>query len=332
MQRILVGILAGLIAISINATGAKANVKIEKTQYSHYGECYKISNDTVELFVTTEIGPRVICYRFIGGTNMFAELGPDDKAKVDLNAWQPWGGHRLWHAPEVSPRTYVPDNGPVTAEMIGKSTLSVAPPLETSTGIQKSIYIELDKEGTGVTLTHTLKNKGVWPIELAPWGLTIMNGGGVTIIPQEPFVSHDDKLLPSRPMVLWNFTDMADPRWTFGTKYVRLRTDAKLESPQKIGMMNTLGWSGYLREGTLFVKRYPYVQGANYTDYGCNCETYTAGTFMEVESLGPLTKLEPGESVTHVEHWFLFKDVKIGDTEDSLDKAISPLIAKTVVK
>lgn len=310
-----------------------ANVKIEKVKYSHYGECYKLSNGTVDVLVTLDVGPRVIFYGFTGGENNLAELGPDAKVPTEFGEWHPWGGHRLWHAPEVLPRSYMPDNGPVESEMIGKSTVRVAPALEKETGIQKQIHVSLDREGTGVTLTHILTNKGIWPVELAPWALTIVRGGGQTILPQEPFVSHDDKLLPARSLTLWGFTDMSDPRWTFGKKYVRLKTDSKITgNPQKIGAMNKLGWAGYLRDKTLFIKRFPYIEGANYPDYGCNFETYTDGDFMEVETLAPLVKLEPGESATHVEHWYLFKDVNAGATEDSLDKAISPLVAKTSVR
>jgi len=54
------------------------------------------------------------------------------------------------------------------------------------------------------------------------------------------------------------------------------------------------------------VKRFPYIEGATYPDCGCNFETYTAGDFMEVETLAPLTKLQPNESVTHIEQWYLF--------------------------
>ena len=50
----------------------------------------------------------------------------------------------------------------------------------------------------------------------------------------------------------------------------------------------------YLRGETLFVKRAAYVEGATYPDYNCNFETYTAGAFIEVESLAPLQRLEPG--------------------------------------
>ncbi len=304
-------------------------VKIEKVKYAAYGDCYKLTNGTVDVLVTLDLGPRIIYYGFTGGENMLAELGPDAVNKTEYGEWHPWGGHRLWHAPEVLPRSYVPDNGPVKAEIIGNSSVSVAPPLEEQTRIQKNIMISLDREGTGVTITHTLKNKGVWPVELAPWALTIVKGGGQTIVPQEPFVSHDEKLLPARSLALWSFTDMSDPRWSFGKRYIRLRTDSKLTDPQKIGVAVHQGWAGYLLDKTLFIKRFPYVEGAKYPDFGSNFETYTAGDFMEVETLGPLAKIEPKEIATHVEHWYLFKDVDAGDTEETLDKAIAPLVKKT---
>lgn len=320
--------LLSMAALSGTANNAATPVKIEKVKYATYGNCYKLTNGTVDVLVTLDVGPRIIFYGFSGGENNLAELGPDSVVKSEFGEWHPWGGHRLWHAPEVLPRSYVPDDNPVDSEVIGNSTIRVAPQLEAATHIQKEMMISLDREGTGVTITHTLKNKGQWPIELAPWGLTIVKGGGTTIIPQEPFISHDDKLLPARSLTLWNFTDMSDSRWTFGKRYLRLRTDSKLKFPQKIGAAVHDGWAGYLRGKTLFVKRFPYVEGATYPDFGCNFETYTDGDFMEVETLAPLTKIDPSETATHVEHWSLFADVNAGDTEESLDRAIAPLVKK----
>lgn len=321
--------LLGMATLSGTALNNATPVKIEKVKYANYGNCYKLSNGTVDVLVTLDLGPRVIFYGFTGGENNLAELGPEALVHTELGDWHPWGGHRLWHAPEVMPRSYVPDNGPVDSEIIGNSTVRVAPPLELATNIQKEMLISLDRDGAGVTITHTLKNKGLWPVELAPWALTIMKGGGTTIFPQEPFISHDEKLLPARSMTLWNFTDMGDSRWTFGKRFVRLRTDSNLKFPQKIGAAVHQGWAGYLRDKTLFLKRFPYVEGATYPDFGSNFETYTDGDFMEIETLAPLAKLQPKETVTHVEHWYLFNDVDAGDTEDTLNKAITPLIVKT---
>jgi hypothetical protein len=62
---------------------------------------------------------------------------------------------------------------------------------------------------------------------------------------------------------------------------------------------------------------------------GCNYETFTKGTFLELESLGPLARLEPGESTTHVERWYLFPAVRFSAEDDELAAALAPVIAQT---
>ena len=152
-----------------------------------------------------------------------------------------------------------------------------------------------------------------------------MNGGGTVIIPNEPFKTHDEALLPARALATWAYTDLSDPRWTLGRKYIRLRTDASMSTPQKIGVANRQGWAGYLRRDLLFVKRVRWEEGASYPDFGVNTETYTAANFIELETLGPLRRLQPGDSATHEERWSLFKGVDAGTTEASLDAALQPL-------
>ena len=59
----------------------------------------------------------------------------------------------------------------------------------------------------------------------------------------------------------------------------------------------------------LFIKSFTFRPGAEYPDRGCSFETYTDAQILELESLGPLTTLQPGASVEHVEHWHLVRDV-----------------------
>jgi hypothetical protein len=315
-------------AILVLAAPVWGEVKMEKVQYFNQPNCYRLTNGTVELIVTTDIGPRIIRYGFPGGGNILAEL-PDSSVKTAFGEWKAYGGHRLWHAPEAMPRTYSPDSSPIDFKIEGTDTIHLTQPVEEKTGIQKEIIVTMDADGSGVTIKHRLTNKGVWAIDLAPWALTIMRGGGVTVIPQEPYISHDDFLLPARPLVLWHYTDLADPRWTIGRKYLQLKTVEAGTEPQKAGVANKQGWCAYSLNKTLFVKRFPYKDGSNYPDQGCNNEVYTAGSFMEVETLGPMNHLEPGQSAEHVERWYLYKGIDIGATEASLDAAISPIVAET---
>src|SRR5262249_26658688 len=143
-------------------------------------------------------------------------------------------------------------------------TLKLIQPTEQSTGIQKRIEITLDPNANRVKLVHHLTNHNQWAVDLAAWALTVMKGPGTAIFPQEMFVS---QLLPVRPMVMWGYTNMADKRWTWGTKYVLLRSDPAAEKPQKVGLGNTLGWAAYASNGMIFVKRFAFDPKATYPDF-----------------------------------------------------------------
>ena len=50
--------------------------RYEVVSYKHYGRCYRMFNDKIELLITAELGPRIIRFGFIGGENEFAEVDP----------------------------------------------------------------------------------------------------------------------------------------------------------------------------------------------------------------------------------------------------------------
>jgi len=89
-----------------------SNVKIKEVTYKLHEKCLQISNEEVDLIVTTQEGPRIIRYGFSGQRNQFCDDAP---LTLDVKGekWRLMGGHRLWHSPEKFPRTYMPDNKPV---------------------------------------------------------------------------------------------------------------------------------------------------------------------------------------------------------------------------
>jgi hypothetical protein len=319
--------LVGLICLTGLVGSAAADVTVERVTYMKQPNCIRLSNGTVEVVLTTAIGPRVIRYAFVGGDNILGEV-PELTTKTALGDWKPWGGHRVWSAPEGMPRSYWPDNAPIEARVDG-NTVHLTQAVEQATGIRKELVITLAPTGTAVTIENRLTNTSLWTIDAAVWAMTIMNAGGAVILPQEPYKSHDEALQPARSVTLWSYTDFSDPRWKMGSKFLRLRTDASMSASQKVGVANHQGWAGYLRKGTLFVKRVDWKDGGSYPDGGVNVETYTAGTFLELETLGVMTRVEPGASITHEERWFLFKDVKDDPSDDALAGTLAPLLAST---
>lgn len=318
--------LSGRLSLLLVLLPLHAQVRMEKMSHGGWTNCIRLANDHLELIATTEVGPRVLHLARPGGSNVF-KVWPDQLGRTGGSEWRIYGGHRLWHAPEVRPRTYAPDNDPVQADWDGRR-LRLTAPVETGTGVQKELELVLTTNQPAVTVVHRLYNRGPWEIELAPWALSVCQGPGRAIVPQEPPVAHAERLLPVRTMALWGYTDMQDPRYTWGTRLVQVRSDPERRTSQKVGFMNTQGWAAYVRAGEVFLKRFAFDPRARYADLGCNLEVYTNGDMLELETLGPLSRLAPGAAVEHVERWYLFP-VAVGETEAELDAALSALVRQT---
>jgi hypothetical protein len=300
------------------------SVTNETIDFGGWPGCIRLSNGEIELVATTAIGPRIIRLGFVGGQNLFHNY-PATLGRTGGREWNNYGGHRLWHAPEVVPRTYAPDNVPVEHAWDGETL--ILRNAEEPNGLEKETRVTLSPNSPRVEVAHRIVNRNPWAVELAAWALSVMAPGGRAIYPQEDFKPHPDCLVPARPLVLWHFTDMSDPRWTWGRKYVQLRQDPTATTKQKAGFLNSKGWAAYVLGGDAFIKGYPCEPGATYADMGCNTETYTDSDMLEVETLGPLTRLEPGAHVDHVESWLLAK-ADCGPSDADIDANILPLAAR----
>lgn len=312
----LTGILTGLVL----ALTAQAEVTMEKVNFGGWPNSIRLSNGAIELVATTDVGPRIIRLALPGGENVF-KVWSEQAGVKGGDKWNIFGGHRFWHAPEDKVRTYQPDNEPVEVSW-ENGVLKLVQKTEAKTGLQKEIEIVMHPKEARVEVRHRLRNHNLWAVEAAPWALSVMQGPGRAILPQEP-PSKD--LLPARPMAMWGYTDMGDPRWTWGTKYIQLRCDPENKKAQKIGIRNSPGWMAYQGPTALFFKRMPFDAKATYPDFGCNTELYTNGDMLEMETVGALTQLAPGASVEHVEVWFLLK-YQVGLDEAVMSDKLPPLV------
>lgn len=275
--------------------------------------CVSLKNEALELWVTQSVGPRLIHLSLSGAGNILAELPEATLDCPGAGQLKLWGGHRLWHAPEMQRRTYLPDNQPVTITEITKG-VEVVQPTEAPTGIQKSMRITLPDQTAVVVIDHSLKNEGLWPVELAPWAITQLKPGGTAILPQVTGKADPDGLLPNRQLALWPYTDIGAPHIQWGNRYILVKatmTDGAL----KLGFPNPAGWIAYQVDQTLFVKQAAYQPEAAYFDFGSSSECYCCPYFIELESLGPRTVLAPGQVVTHRETWRLYPGVQFEATE-----------------
>ena len=276
-----------------------------------------LKNDFLQIEYLTA-SQRVMSLSLTGKPNMLADISGTPPITTPWGDFHFRGGHRLWHAPEAMPRTYAPDTGEMKiTELPGGVILETQ--TEPGTGIRKRIEIHLAEDRPSATLTHILINDGLWPVELAPWTITQFRLGGTAILPMPVGNVDAAGLLPNRQISLWPYTRLNDPRLSLRDDYVIFKADAL--PPFKMGYFNPHGWLAYWLDGVLFRKTFDAQTGVLHPDNNCNAEIYCGDQFVELESLAPLTILNPGASVNHVETWDVFEGMQ------SLPKDVQQILA-----
>jgi hypothetical protein len=154
--------LSLLVLSLISAFNVSAEVRVEKTEYKGWKNCYRVSNGEVELVVTADVGPRVIRFGFVGGQNLFKEY-PDQLGKTGEEKFQLRGGSRVWKAPEDPVATWAPDNVPV--EIIPTATGLIArAPVEPVSMLQKEIEVSMEPSGSKVTVSNRITNRSLYTL------------------------------------------------------------------------------------------------------------------------------------------------------------------------
>ncbi len=296
-------------------------VNVQKVQHPDYGTCISLDNGAAELLVTVDYGPRILHFTLSGEKNMLLYdksigLGGDteayDRTFYPGARFHFHGGHRLWVSPEAFPDTSYPDNDPVDYEINGNTVTLTCKP-QCHNNVQYRFAISMDDTAPAVTIVHKVTNVADKPKTFAPWGITVMDRGGLEIMPMN---IKDTGLLANRTISVWPYTDLSCVRSHFTDRYFTLRQNPEITRAFKLGFDNEAGWACYVNHGLVFIKRYNHVVGGSYPDNGCSYETYTNNNILEMESLGEIKEYAPGETAEHTEHWALSRASREPDPKD----------------
>ncbi|MGH8924535.1 MAG: hypothetical protein ACRDWA_07875 [Acidimicrobiia bacterium] len=250
-----------------------------------------------ELAVATEFGPRITTLRREGSSDFFAHLNED--VILQHSAAQVYrlrGGHRLWAAPEIPAVTYSPDDHECQVTE-AEDSVHIAAPVDAA-GLEKSITVSLDRER--LLVDHHLTNVSHELLEVAPWAITQLQLGGRAELPLRR-VRNGDDLQADRSLVLWPYTDLADSRLSFASDRVRVVGEAG--PALKVGSGPDPGTLSYSLDGYLFTKTPELTAVGPFADRGAVGQVFVKDAFLELETLGPIAQLEPGQSVDHREIW-----------------------------
>lgn len=300
--------------------------------YKAYGRVLSLSNGVIEAYVTLDVGPRIIRFGYVGGQNFMRDERSAFEPKSDKEftdffgegtKWENFGGHRIWLSPESYPETYIPDSAPVEYELTENGAV-FTPKACKPIGAAFRLELKLDADDANMQVNMRVTNIGNTEKRFAIWGLTVSAQNGTLIIPMN---TNDTGLLSNRIISVWPYTDMSDKRIYWGKKYVTLSQDNAAETPIKLGFDLNCGSAYYCLNGEVFCKHYDTEHpNADYPDGGCSFETYTNDQFIEIESLGRLNTVKPGETVENTESWSLMKQPC--DVDFKNDGSIDELFSK----
>ncbi len=297
-------------------------VKTNIAEFENYGRVLEMTDGTVEVKVTLDIGPRVIYCGLAGGQNVFfCDLERNTNCrKPEMEEyygrhryWYLYGGYRLWMSPEECPVTYYPDNEEVEYVIKGDTVIFV-PPVQEENELQMLYSLTLSGDGK-VTVNNRMINFSNTKKEGAAWSLCAMSKNSFTFGLQ---TERDTGLLPNRTLVLWPYTKLDDDRITINDRLIAVRQDPQGDGALKVGFNNETGVVITVTEdGTEFIQRYKtdHLTGV-YPDGGCSCEIYSCPDFTEAEALSPLQTVLPGHCLDFAVEWEL-KKVKTDERDES---------------
>lgn len=310
---------------------------ITRETWGGWANCYRVGNGWIEALVVADVGPRIMELRLAGGDSLLQAregIGGGGEAQFMFR-----GGWRLWIAPERSETTYALDNTPCKVEVSGDERLLVTGPPQPEVGIRKHIEIAAHARLPRLTIVSRIENISSEPLTCAGWSLPVLRPGGRAFVPLD--VGPPGAFDSVRRLILWSYARLADPRYRIGDRLVEIDhrqiatapavRDGRGDDESKIGVDSRQGWSAYLLDRTLLLKRFPYQPG-NYPDGGATIEVYSNRDFLELEHLGPLTTVAPGGEVRLVEDWWLFGDVEIPGGEIAALAALQPFLDHTATE
>lgn len=309
--------------------------QIVKEDFHGWPNTYRLSNGLVEARVVTDIGPRIMDFHAAGGVNLL--YGRESEAgKHGEDTWVQRGGWRLWIAPEQRATTYALDNSQCEAEVVPDATLRVTGPVQQAAGVQKRIDVTLLPGESRLRITSHIKNVSDHTLTYAAWSLPVLRPGGRAFVPQD--VGSLTAFDAVRRLLLWSYTKFADPRYHFGDRLIEIDHTNVMPAPpaqsgrhddeSKIGVDSAQGWAAYLLDGTLFLKRFPHDASGKYPDGGATIEVYSNHEFLELENLGPLTTIAPGDEIVLPEDWWLFADVTVPTNETEVLSTLESYVGR----
>ena len=280
-----------------------------------YDRCIKLSNETTRVVLEPNLGGRVLSYQLDGTEILFQN--PSQNGAV-------WDGKtKIWH-PSAGRFDIGPEYGGFQRDelWLGRWNAEITGPrsarLTSATlaeGLQLVREFTLAENSSHLRCTQIFRNRGVKPLRTFHWGRTFVVGSGIALAPIPKAGRFPRGYALGGPANVIDFQPPDEPN-------VRIRENILeiVGAPSKAKFILDVdpGWIAYASPNNLlFVKKFAVFSDRPYGEVAANnasiwysskenFPSFPHDNFpVEIEPIGPLEIIEPGEQKAFTEDWWL---------------------------
>ncbi len=271
-----------------------------------YTGCIELRNDSTKVVLEPNLGGRVLHYQLGGVEVLHQDDAYDGVTQASLKRPGPVPAGRFDIGPELlQPRHPVLWTGPWRAEVTGDRSARMTSEIDPVTDLQLVRDFRLDASSSHLTCTQTIVNRGKTPRAVCHWGRTFAEGGGISIVPLNPASRYPVGYVTYDPKGAIIFNPAPEPNVVVDDGLLTIVGPTVL---RKFAIDVSEGWMAYLtRKGVLFVKRFAVHPDRRYGEVAGNAASvwYDGTQKCEIEPIGPLEQLAPGQRAEFTEDWWL---------------------------
>jgi hypothetical protein len=315
----LLAVVAVLLALPALAADTPPGTSL--VDFAGYHDCLALSNDTTRVILGPHCGGRVLSYAVQG-----AEAIPLNPAQYGYT-WQPgvksvdpYGGRF-----DIGPETRAGRHtdlwlGPWRGRFTGPREAELISAIDSNLALQLIRTFRLAPEGSHLRCTQKIINRGARTRRVCHWSRTFAQGNGICLVPLNPNTRFPKGYLTYGPGAVMDYSPKP-------AEHVRVREgflEINGDPPYSKFMLDTEpGCLAYLmRHHVAFVKRWAVYPERSYNEMcAATLSLYYYPfiedrqkppenrslpiDFCELEPIGPMEILAPGQSASFSEDWWL---------------------------
>ncbi|MEM9367751.1 MAG: hypothetical protein AAGD07_17305 [Planctomycetota bacterium] len=310
--------MMSFVAIAFGLAHGGSNANETTTDFGPFHNCPVLDNGVVRVVLCPSLGGRILEYSLAGKNALWvSEFESSNKPlprRRDGTAKFPFGGPsagRFDVGPEhVTPKRPLLFLGEWTSERMSDLHVRLTSQACPNSDMRLRRDVVLDTDSTRLKVTQHIENVGSEAIRRCHWSRTFANSSGVTVIPLSGSSSLPNQYMRYQDggLVIWP----EDENLAIRDGFAILRAPARTT---KYGFDSEEGWLAHLQEtGLVYVKQFPVAPERAYGELSSfTLATWTpeSGDKVELEPIGPLEWIAPGESASFTETWWVFDSAEL---------------------